>query len=534
MKKKNKNFLERLGGAFSKNPARKRYASGYGDAGASKIKRALKGFVARSSAPNEDIDWNNYTMRQRGRMLYMASPIAASAVNTNRTKVVGSGLHMKCAIDRELLGLSEDAAKAWQKKTEAEFRMWASNPANCDALGLNNFYALQQLVVKSWLMSGDAFALFKRCDASAVNPYSLRLHIVEADRVATPATSAAGYSLVITDGVNPENGNKIHDGVEVDSCGRIVAYHFRSTYPLQITAEETKWTRVEAFGQRTGMPNVLHIMDAERPDQYRGVTYLAQVIEPLLQLRRYTESELMSALIQSFYTAWVVTTTDPTAIPFNEAGEGDLYGDEVNPGEGVSRSDNEHEMGPGEVIHLQEGEDVRFGSPNIPSAGFEVFTKTICRLIGAGLELPYDVLMKEFNSSYSAAKGALEEAWEAFKMRRVWVVDKFCQPVYEMWLSEAVAKGRIKAPGFFTDPLIRSAWCGARWDGPAQTHLDPVKEANANTILVAHGWKTNEQITRESYGGDWEKNAEALKVEERIRPPLESESVRNEEKDDNE
>ena len=35
-------------------------------------------------------------------------------------------------------------------------------------------------------------------------------------------------------------------------------------------------------------------MDSERPDQYRGVPYLAQVIEPLLQLRRYTESEPVS------------------------------------------------------------------------------------------------------------------------------------------------------------------------------------------------------------------------------------------------
>lgn len=63
------------------------------------------------------------------------------------------------------------------------------------------------------------------------------------------------------------------------------------------------------------------------------------------------------------------------------------------------------------------------------------------------------MLIKEFNSSYSASRGALLEAWEAFKMRRKWFVDDFCQPVYEMFLAEAVALGRINAPGFFTDPL---------------------------------------------------------------------------------
>ena len=95
-------------------------------------------------------------------------------------------------------------------------------------------------------------------------------------------------------------------------------------------------------------------------------------------------------------------------------------------------------------------------------------------------------------------------------MRRSWFVNDFCQPIYEAWLAEAVARGRINASGFFDNPLIRVAWCGARWDGPAQTHLDPVKEANANAMEVANGWKTNEQVTREFYGENWEENINAL------------------------
>ena len=53
---------------------------------------------------------------------------------------------------------------------------------------------------------------------------------------------------------------------------------------------------------------MLHVIDTERPDQYRGVSYLAQVIEPLLQLRRYTESELMAAVVESFYTCLLYTS----------------------------------------------------------------------------------------------------------------------------------------------------------------------------------------------------------------------------------
>lgn len=503
-------------------------AKGYSEAGASLTRRALKGFVPDSGAPNEDINRNNATLRQRARMLYMAAPVATAAINTNRTKVIGTGLTLKASVDREVLGISPEAAKKWQHAAEMEFRLWAGKKQNCDALGLNNFESLQQLALKSWLLSGDVFPLVKHYAPTPLNPYSLRIHLIEADRVSTP-DEYGGYSMLrLTDGKipvgKPGAGHRVYDGVEVDGDGRVVAYHVCSSYPQAVLLEERReWTRVLAYGERTGLPNILHIMDSERPDQYRGVPYLAQVIEPLLQLRRYTESELMAALVQSFFTAWIQTDTDTSDTPFNEVGAGDIAGvpAEVNADDGplannISEDDNEYEMGPGTVTHLAPGESVNFGNPNIPTAGFETFVKTLCKLIGSALELPYDVLIKEFNSSYSASRGALLEAWEAFKMRRKWFVDGFCQPIYEIWLAEAVARGRIKAPGFFDDPLLRAAWSGARWIGPVQGQLDPKKEAEAAIMLTNCGVKTHEQITRELGGGDWAENVEQLKAENEL------------------
>lgn len=503
-------------------------AKGYSEAGASITRRALKGFTPSSGSPNEDISRNNSTLRQRTRMLYMAAPVATSAINTNRTKVIGTGLTLKSTVDREVLGISPEAAKKWQNGVEAEFRLWAGKKQNCDALGLNNFAALQQLTLKSWLMSGDVFVLVKRYPKTPLNPYTLRLHIIEADRISTPTKFGGGYTENgFIDGKVPEGkpgaGNLIHDGVEVDAQGRVVAYYISNTYPHQLTTEKQEWTRIEVYGEKTGLPNILHITESERPDQYRGVPYLAQIIEPILQLRRYTESELMAALVQSFFTAWIETETDPSETPFNEVGAGDITdgpnGIDADGGaisDNISSDENEYEMGPGTVTHLAPGEKVNFGSPNIPTAGFETFVKTLCKLVGAALELPYDVLIKEFNSSYSASRGALLEAWEAFKMRRSWFVDAFCHPLYELWLAEAVALGRIKAPGFFTDPLVREAWCGARWIGPVQGSLDPKKEAEAALMLIDEGIKTREQVTREMSGGDWEENVDQLRRENEL------------------
>lgn len=97
------------------------YAKGYSEAGASVTRRALKGFTPDSGSPNEDINRNNATLRQRSRMLYMASPVATSAINTNRTKVVGTGLTLKATVDRDLLGLSPEAAKSGSTKPRWNF-----------------------------------------------------------------------------------------------------------------------------------------------------------------------------------------------------------------------------------------------------------------------------------------------------------------------------------------------------------------------------------------------------------------------------
>ena len=443
---------------------------------------------------------NNYTLRQRARMLYMAAPIATSAIRTNRTNVVGIGLQLKSRIDREALGMTQEAADAWQAQAEREFALWSENKRACDATGVNNFAAMQQLALSSWLVSGDVFAVVKQYEPTPLTPYSLRLHLIEADRVATPTASGIITPMLLTTG-KAANGNTIYDGVEVNDDGQIEAYHIRSTYPFELGSTTTTWARVQAYGERTGLPNILHVMESERPDQYRGVSYLAQVIEPLLQLRRYTESELTAAVVESFFTAFIKTEAGAGDNPFNEVGSSLPE---------VSRDPNEYEMGPGQINIMEPGEDVTFADPKRPASGFNTFLRAICEQVGAALEIPADLLLKSFNSSYSASRAALMEAWKAFRMRRKWFVDDFCTPVYEIWLSEAVARGRISAPGFFADPAIRAAYLGAEWIGPSQGQLDPTKEITAEILAIGEGITTREQATIRLNGGQWDANVDQL------------------------
>jgi lambda family phage portal protein len=258
---------------------------------------------------------------------------------------------------------------------------------------------------------------------------------------------------------------------------------------------ENTWQRIPAYGQKLGLKNILHIYRPTRPGQSRGVPDLAAVIEPLKQLTRYAEAELMAAVVSAMFTVFVETETgDPTFDLTDMSGE-----------TGSSTSDDDYKLGNGSIIGLAPGEKIHDSNPGRPNAAFDPFTQAILRQIGVAIELPFELLVKHFTASYSAARAALLEAWKYFSTQRKWMTDHFNRVVYEIWMYEAVSSRRIVAPGFFTDPIIRQAYLGSVWIGPAKGQIDELKEIKAAELRVDMGVSTLSEVTAEMTGGDWEK-----------------------------
>lgn len=465
--------------------------SGYGNYGAAHTKKSLLGWIFRGGSAKEDIQDNLDVLRQRSRDLYMGVPLATGALKTYRTNVVGMGLGLKSQIDSEFLGLSEDEAHNLETQIEREFALWADSTA-CDLERLDNFRELQQLVFLNWLMSGDVIALLPTTKRANM-PYDLRIRLIEADRLSNPQGNT-----------DPN----IVGGVEVNDNGKIVAYHISTQHPLSWEQSEIKWQRVEAYGAKTGRRNVLHIMSRERVGQRRGVPLLAPVIEALKQLGRYTDAELVAAVVSGLFTV---------AIEKEDASAEDAFGEMIPEEDQIDQGDESSlELSAGAILELEKGEKAHDLNPGRPNTAFDGFVVSICRQIGAALEIPYEILVKAFHSSYSASRAALLEFWKTVKMYRSWLVTDFCQPIFEEWLAEAVAKGRISAPGFFSDPLIRKAYCGAEWNGPAQGLLNPVQEVSAAAARVENGFSTGEHEAAEMNGSDFYRNTKQRRQEKRM------------------
>ena len=465
--------------------------SGYSNYGASRSKKSLMGWLHGGGSATEDIQDNLSVLRERSRDLYMGVPLATSALKTYRTNVVGVGLKLKSQIDFGFLGITEEEARTLEIQIEREFSLWADSTA-CDLERLDNFYELQQLAFLNWLMSGDVIVTLPT--TKRVNmPYDLRIRLIEADRLSNPP-----------DKFDPN----IIGGVEVNQFGEVAAYHISTHHPLSWTSQTTEWTRVEAYGSKTGRRNVLHIMNRERIGQRRGVPMLAPVIEALKQLGRYTDAELVAAVVSGMFTIFIE----------KEGASGDTpFGESIEESQQVDTGDeNSIELAPGAVIDLGEGEKAHDMNPGRPNTAFDGFVTSICRQIGAALEIPYEILLKTFHSSYSASRAALLEYWKVVKMYRSWLTNDFCKPIFEEWLWEAVAKGRISAPGFLSNELIRKAYSGTEWSGPAQGLLNPVQEVNAAEKRVQNGFSTRERETVEMTGLDFHKNIQQRKLEEKL------------------
>lgn len=470
--------------------------TGYGRHGASYAKKSLLGWITDGMSADEDIVENIATLRNRSRDLYMGAPLATGAIKTVRTNVVGSGLALNAQIDADYLRMTEDEAREWEKGTEREWQLWAES-IDCDAERKQNFYQLQSLVLMSALLSGDVFVtmpIIRRAGSA----YDLRVGLIEADRVCNPLQNI------------PTNVNLL-GGVEIGTYGEAVAYWIAKYNPNSFPKADInliqEWKRVPAFGARTGRRNILHVMaDIERPEQRRGVPLMAPVIESLKQLSRYSDAELMAAVVSGMFTVFVKSNTPNTPL-----------GPAFDPAMKIDPDPNAYELGNGAIVGLGDGEDIQIANPGRPNTAFDGFVTAICRQIGAALEIPYELLIKNFTASYSASRASLLEAWKMFRMRREWLVSSFCQPIYEEWLTEAVLKGRVKAPGFFDDPAIKAAWCGADWYGDAQGQLDPLKEANAAKVRVEEGFSTREREAAELTGMKYETINAVRRREEAMR-----------------
>ncbi len=462
-------------------------ASGGGYTTVRKRRGILGGWSASDPGPNSALLPDLPELRAESRELYRTAPLARGAVSTVVTNVVGTGLQPRPVPDAEGLGLAPEAVAAWKKTVLREWCLFADS-AECDLERTLNFAGLQNLALRTTLRSGDCFVV-KRFRERAGSVYGLKLHLLDADRCSNPNRVADRRGLA--------------GGIETDTDGAPLQYWFTDRHPGEYLMGSTalNWTPIAAFGAQSGQRQVLHLYHKIEPELLRGEPYLTPVVELLKQLTDYSSAEITAAVVNSCFA--VVSKIDGAqGVDLEASSQNDGKGQPIN----LSR--------PGQIVDLGMNESLESFSPNRPSAAFDPFVLSVLRQIGVALELPFEVLIKHFESSYSAARAALLEVWKFYRGKRDWLAFGLCQPVYEALVTEAVARGRLVAPGFLEDPGIRAAWLACEWHGPSAGSIDPLRETQALELQMRIRTKTLSQATTELNGTDVIDNLDQIAVEQ--------------------
>lgn len=446
--------------------------------GASSTLRSMVSWVAALGSATSDLSRSEQrTLRARSRDAMRNQPIARAALTRCRTNIVGTGLMCRPNVDSDLLGLDDEAAEALNSQLRRAWEAWAEDPAECDLEGTSDFYGLQALSLLSAMASGDVFGLTPhRRRPGGVS--ELKLQLVEADRISNPHES-------------PDTLTRV-DGIELRD-GMPVGCWIRNTHPGdRLVVAPATWRYYPYFGTETGRRRVLHIWnDKERPGQVRGAPYLAPILEPLKQIERYGNAELMAAVLSAMLTVFIEKDSEAAdengapleALPADAAGQ--------------------VQLGSGAIVDLAPGEKANPVNPGRPNPNFDPFFLAWAKQVGAALELPLDELLLHYQSSYSAARAAMLQAWRFYTTRRWALAQQLCQPMYGLFLDEEVAAGRLQLPGY-SDPVRRRAYSRALWIGPARGAMDEEKEARAAKTRIEIGVSNEAMETAAMTGEDWD------------------------------
>lgn len=330
-------------------------------------------------------------------------------------------------------------------------RAWTRFERACGVNGESLADLLRQSVF-AFAQAGEAFLQFQPDDEDR-----LRLTLLDAEQVDRSRTSELG------------GGARTIQGVEFDAAGRVVRYWVFPDRPG------------EPFGATlASMPlpasELLHLVRPWTPGQVRGLSVFAPILTRLAEIDAIEDAQLARVKVSALFAGFI---TDPD----NGAAE--------MPGE-ASAGVLESGLEPGVLKVLRPGQGIEF--PSTPQVGDAmVFLKTQLRAVAAGAGITYQQLTGDLSdTNYSSIRaGLLEHQRRMGAFQRQVFEPRVLDPLWRRFVTMEVLAGRIKAPGFTTNP---EPWFDVSWLWPAWPSVDPKGEVEAEVNSVNAGFKSRREV----------------------------------------
>jgi hypothetical protein len=373
-------------------------------------------------------------LRERARLEVENNPFARGIVQTKVNDVVGSGPRLQMNTSDE----------KFNERFEAEFEAWAR------AIRLD-----EKLIVfqSAKMTDGESFAEMVS-NGALDTPVKLDLNLIECDRVTRTVLGVGKLE-------DPT------DGIDFDRWGNPARFTVLVTHPGD-------GYNFNLADQQIPARFMLHHFRKYRPEQHRGVSEFAPVLNLFAELRRYTSAVIAAAETAADFAAVLETMQPPEDI---------AYG---TPFESL-------EINKRMLTTLPEGYKMSQFKAEQPTAQYRDFVKTIVGQIGRAFNMP--LLMANLDASgYNFASAKLDSRSYIRELHlEQRALEHFMDSILRMFAMEISARPGLRKAA---DVVNQHAWM---WEQPAE--VDP-REAGAIEAKLRSRQTTLYQVYA-SKGQDW-------------------------------
>jgi lambda family phage portal protein len=432
--------------------------------------RLTADWIMGSTSADSELYRDLKTLRNRSRELCINNDYARRFLKRTSTNVIGNnGIRLQIrATDNKGEPLSIENSQILE-----QFALWAKR-GNCTACGRLSWIDCQKLFLESVARDGEVIVrLVKGFD----NPFNFALQFIEADHLDEDLNRQL------------DNDNYIRMGIEFNKWNKPVAYHLLTTHPGELFSNKSgqKYQRIPAR-------QIIHAFIMDRPSQSRGVPWMHSAMTRLRMLAGYEEAELVAARVGASKMGFFVSGDGA-----GYTGAEDAFGNKIM------------EADPGTFEQLPSGMDVKMFDPHHPNSSFADFEKSILRGIASGLDISYATLSNDLeNVNFSSIRhGSLEDR-DSWRCLQTFVIEHFCNRVFESWLLMAMTCGRLGLNIRDFDKYNNPIWRARGW-----AWVDPLKDSHANEIAIAQKTRTRNQIAAD-HGNDIEEIFQQIVFEEEL------------------
>lgn len=433
----------------------------------------------------------------------------AGAADQIIADMIGTELKLNARPDLARLGYSDAERAAWCRLVENEWRRWSWTPRECDVEGRATVQEMLDGAARYYLAGGEAIAVLDYMSPAIRQRYGVRsgvkARLVSPHRLSRYTSPFEGWD----------------QGIYCDENGRPTHYRFRVT-------EGGMDRDLDLPVMAGAIQRIVHTMDrGATPNSPRGISPMAPAFKVIAQSDQLADATLTTALLQTAFAA-TITSPEPSDQAFmalqqivemdgEEAFEGaqalatdllDVWQQRID-----SLKTKRLSIGgdASQVNHLGPGESLQLHTANAGGPHYEAFQRNLLREVARCMGVTVESLTMDHSSaSYSSTRMAVASVWPTIIRRRERIVAPIAQGIYEAWLDEAIAEGRIPFKGGYRAfAANRDRVIDSEWRGPPRPSADPYKDALAEKVRMESGTMTIQEAWAER-GLDWEEGMDQI------------------------